>query len=61
MKLIELIRACQIESGKKAKEELIKMFFSINTDVTELSLLKCIVDPDITFNFSSLMLTSHLL
>lgn len=56
MKLIELIRACQIESGKKAKEELIKRFFSMTTDVTELFLLKCIVDPDITFNFSSQMI-----
>jgi len=54
--LIKLIRACQIESGKKAKEELIKKFFTVTTDATELFLLKCIVDPDITFNFSSSMI-----
>jgi len=56
LKLIKLIRACQIESGKKAKEELIKKFFTVTTDATELFLLKCIVDPDITFNFSSSMI-----
>lgn len=56
MKLIELITICQNESGKKTKEEAIINFLVPTPDPKELSYLKCLLDPDMMFNFSTQMI-----
>lgn len=56
MKLIELITICQNESGKKTKEEAIIRFLSETTDFNEMFFLRCLLDPDMMFNFSTMMI-----